>query len=58
MDMCTSTYMSRQVFPQAPSPTITSFRRISAMVCRRGVVGRECWTCVKRVREAVARTEG
>lgn len=26
------TYMSRQVFPQAPSPTITSFRRISAMV--------------------------
>jgi hypothetical protein len=23
--------MSRQVFPQAPSPTITSFRRISAM---------------------------
>lgn len=27
-----TTYMSRQVFPQAPSPTITSFRRISAMV--------------------------
>jgi hypothetical protein len=26
-----STYMSRQVFPQAPSPTMTSFRRISAM---------------------------
>jgi hypothetical protein len=25
-------YMSRQVFPQAPSPTITSFRRISAIV--------------------------
>jgi len=24
--------MSRQVFPQAPSPTMTSFRRISAMV--------------------------
>lgn len=26
------TYMSRQVFPQAPSPTITSLRRISAMM--------------------------
>jgi hypothetical protein len=25
--------MRRQVFPQAPSPTITSFRRISVMVC-------------------------
>ena len=37
------TYMSRHVFPQAPSPTITSFRRISAMVSRgmgrRWVVG-------------------
>jgi hypothetical protein len=32
MDGCTGTYMSKQVFPQAPSPTITSFRRISAMV--------------------------
>jgi hypothetical protein len=31
MAWCTSTYMSRQVFPQAPSPTITSLRRISAM---------------------------
>ena len=30
------TYMSRQVFPQAPSPTITSLRRISAMVKRLG----------------------
>lgn len=29
--MWARTYMSRQVFPQAPSPTITSFRRISAM---------------------------
>jgi len=26
------TYMRRQVFPQAPSPTITSLRRISAML--------------------------
>lgn len=26
-----TTYMSRQVFPQAPSPTMTSFLRISAM---------------------------
>ena len=32
MDVWGRTYMSRQVFPQAPSPTITSFRRISAMV--------------------------
>jgi hypothetical protein len=42
MAACTSTYMSRQVFPQAPSPTITSFRRISAMAncvgCVFGVV--------------------
>ena len=28
------TYMSRQVFPQAPSPTMTSLRRISAMLDR------------------------
>lgn len=27
-----NTYMSRQVFPQAPSPTMTSLRRISAIV--------------------------
>lgn len=26
------TYMSKQVLPQAPSPTMTSFRRISAIV--------------------------
>jgi hypothetical protein len=26
-----STHMSRQVFPQAPSPTMTSLRRISAI---------------------------
>lgn len=26
------TYINKQVLPQAPSPTITSFRRISAMV--------------------------
>lgn len=25
--------MSKQVLPQAPSPTMTSFLRISAMVC-------------------------
>lgn len=30
-----STYMSRQVFPQAPSPTMTSLRRISA-ICATG----------------------
>jgi hypothetical protein len=29
------TYMSRQVFPQAPSPTMTSLRRISA-ICAMG----------------------
>lgn len=29
------TYMSRQVFPQAPSPTMTSLRRISA-ICAKG----------------------
>ena len=32
------TYMSRQVFPQAPSPTITSLRRISAILLRVGRV--------------------
>jgi hypothetical protein len=26
------TYINKQVLPQAPSPTITSFRRISAIV--------------------------
>lgn len=26
------TYINKQVLPQAPSPTMTSFRRISAMV--------------------------
>lgn len=31
-------YMSRQVFPQAPSPTMTSLRRISA-ICAMGVNG-------------------
>jgi hypothetical protein len=31
--------MSRQVFPQAPSPTITSLRRISAILCVSGGVG-------------------
>lgn len=29
------THMSRQVFPQAPSPTMTSLRRISA-ICATG----------------------
>lgn len=29
------THMSRQVFPQAPSPTITSLRRISAIIVDR-----------------------
>jgi hypothetical protein len=33
------TYMSRQVFPQAPSPTMTSLRRISA-ICAMGQ-----WVC-------------
>ena len=33
------TYMSRQVFPQAPSPTMTSLRRISAMAVELWVVG-------------------
>ena len=28
------TYIRRQVFPQAPSPTMTSLRRISAMLYR------------------------
>jgi hypothetical protein len=38
-----NTYMSRQVFPQAPSPTMTSFRRISAMASDVvGVVGGWC----------------
>ncbi len=33
-DQATSgTNINRQVLPQAPSPTMTSFRRISAMVC-------------------------
>jgi hypothetical protein len=32
MSICATTYINRQVFPQAPSPTITSFRRISAML--------------------------
>lgn len=42
-DSCwATTYMSRQVFPQAPSPTMTSLRRISAMVSR--------WTGAWRVR--------
>lgn len=27
------THINKQVLPQAPSPTMTSFRRISAMVC-------------------------
>jgi hypothetical protein len=29
-----STHMSRQVLPQAPSPTMTSLRRISAILIR------------------------
>ena len=33
------THMSRQVFPQAPSPTMTSLRRISA-ICAMGQ-----WVC-------------
>lgn len=28
-----TTHINKQVLPQAPSPTMTSFRRISAMVC-------------------------
>lgn len=28
-----ATHISKQVLPQAPSPTMTSFRRISAMIC-------------------------
>lgn len=32
MEVWGNTHMSRQVFPQAPSPTMTSFRRISAMM--------------------------
>ena len=30
-------YMSRQVFPQAPSPTMTNLRRISA-ICATGLM--------------------
>jgi hypothetical protein len=30
-----NTHINRQVFPQAPSPTMTSLRRISAMVTAR-----------------------
>jgi hypothetical protein len=30
------TYINKQVFPQAPSPTMTSFRRISAMMVAGG----------------------
>lgn len=41
-----STYINKQVLPQAPSPTMTSFRRISAIssgwVCVRGGE-RRCW---------------
>lgn len=35
-----ATYINKQVFPQAPSPTMTSFRRISAIVdvCRCGML--------------------
>jgi hypothetical protein len=32
------TYIKRQVFPQAPSPTITSFLLISAMMCCWGLI--------------------
>lgn len=32
------TYINRQVFPQAPSPTMTSLRRISAMLAAVDVV--------------------
>ncbi len=31
------THIRRQVFPQAPSPTMTSLRRISAMISRAAV---------------------
>ena len=31
------TYINRQVLPQAPSPTMTSLRRISAMAARRAI---------------------
>jgi hypothetical protein len=31
------TYINKQVLPQAPSPTMTSFRRISAIVTVVGV---------------------
>ena len=33
------TYINRQVFPQAPSPTMTSLRRISAILAARNVEG-------------------
>jgi hypothetical protein len=46
------TYMSRQVFPQAPSPTMTSLRRISA-IC---AVGQ--WVCCGREGEMRAGAGG
>ena len=42
------TYISRQVFPQAPSPTMTSLRRISAMLYR----------CTRQHALALAGSEG
>jgi len=47
------TYINKQVLPQAPSPTMTSFRRISAIVtverwewCRGRLDQENCWDVV------------
>lgn len=38
-----NTNISRQVFPQAPSPTITSLRRISAILMAKSVSFEAFW---------------
>lgn len=40
------TYISRQVFPQAPSPTMTSLRRISAILMAKSVSVEAFWNRV------------
>lgn len=45
-------YINRQVFPQAPSPTMTSLRRISAMLCR--CTRQQNWPCLEEEAMSVA----
>ena len=42
-------YIRRQVFPQAPSPTMTSLRRISAMLSR--CTRQHDWPCLAEKEE-------